>query len=255
VLILAIDTSTFSGSIALVKDGLLVQELTSGDVGTHSNWLMPGISALLAGVHVHPDQIDYIALTNGPGSFTGLRIGVSVVKGLAWTLGKRIVGVSTLKALAYNLRYCSALVCPILDARKSEVYAAVYRFTGGGHSEPGGPGEAEQIMEDSALSPERLADRLNEIAGHSMPGGHSMPSGHNMPVIFTGSGLNVYRDLLASRVKGAIFARPPLWHIRASNVAEIASEAVKTGEETVIKPAVLKPLYLRKSEAELKSAH
>ncbi len=251
-LILAIDTSTFSGSIALVKDGLLVTELTSGDVGTHSNWLMPGISALLAGVNADLNDVDYIALANGPGSFTGLRIGVSVVKGLAWTLGKKIVGVSTLKALAYNLRYSSALVCPILDARKSEVYAAVYRFTGAGPSEPGGHtmpgGPSEPIMGDSALSPERLIDRLKEITGHSMPAGHAMP------VIFTGNGLNRYRDLLAHGVKGAIFARPPIWHIRASNVAEIAFEAVKTGEEIVIKPTVLKPLYLRKSEAELKSA-
>ncbi len=243
-LILAIDTSTFSGSIALVKDGLLVQELTSGDVGTHSNWLMPNISALLVGVHVDPEEVDYIALTNGPGSFTGLRIGVSVVKGLAWMLGKKVIGVSTLEALAYNLRYSSTLVCPMLDARKGEVYAALYRFTGGE------PGRAEAVMKDSALSPELLIERLKEIAG---PAGHSMPG---VPVIFTGSGLNRYGDLLADRVQGALFARQPLWHVRASNVAEIAFEAVKTGKETVavIESDGLKPLYLRKSEAELKSA-
>jgi tRNA threonylcarbamoyladenosine biosynthesis protein TsaB len=230
-----------------VKDGRLVAELTSGDVGTHSNWLMPNISALLAGVNVDPGEVDYIALTNGPGSFTGLRIGVSVVKGLAWVLGKKVIRVSTLEALAYNLRYCSTLVCPVLDARKNEVYAALYRFTGDNG------GKAEAVMEDSALSPERLIERLNGIADSS---GHAMPAGHAVPVIFTGNGLDRYRDLFVDRVKGALFAQPPLWHVRASNVAEIAFEAVKTGEETVavIEPAVLKPLYLRKSEAELKSA-
>ena len=228
-LILALDTSTFSGSIALVKDGRLLGARTTPQVGTHSKWLMPSIDALLGDGRVGLAEVDYIALTNGPGSFTGLRIGVSVVKGLAWALGKPVLAVSSLEALAYNLKDRPSLVCPVIDARKDEVYAALYRFDSASH----GP---KAVMGDSALSPVRLTERLAEFDG---------------TIEFTGNALNSYMELFASRVKGATFAAKNLWHVHASNVALIAS--IKGGPEarSRVEPALLAPLYHRKSEAEL----
>ena len=231
-LILALDTSTFSGSIALVKDGRLLGEMTTPDVGTHSKWLMPSIDALLGDGRVGLAEVDYIALTNGPGSFTGLRIGVSVVKGLAWALGKPVLAVSSLEALAYNLKDCPSLVCPVIDARKDEVYAALYRFD---QTDPAAHG-AKAVMEDSALSPVRLTERLAEFDG---------------TIEFTGNALNSYMDLFASRVKGATFAAKNLWHVHASNVALIASIKGGPGARSQVEPSALTPLYHRKSEAEL----
>jgi tRNA threonylcarbamoyladenosine biosynthesis protein TsaB len=237
-LILALDTSTFSGSIALVKDGRLLGALTTPDVGTHSKWLMPSIDALLGDGRVGLEEVDYIALTNGPGSFTGLRIGVSVVKGLAWALGKPVLTVSSLEALAYNLKDCPSLVCPVIDARKDEVYAALYRFD---QTDPAAHGPKAgysplALMEDSALSPVRLIERLAEFDG---------------AIEFTGNALNSYMDLFASRVKGAAFAPKPLWHVHASNVALIASIKGGPGARSQVEPSALAPLYHRKSEAEL----
>ncbi len=237
-LILALDTSTFSGSIALVKDGRLLGEVTTPDVGTHSKWLMPAMGALLDDARVGLAEVDYIALTNGPGSFTGLRIGVSVVKGLAWALGKPVLAVSSLEALAYNIRDSSSLICPVIDARKDEVYAALYRFDPPGpaaHGAKAGYGPLA-VMGDSALSPVRLTECLAEF---------------DSTIYFIGNALNKYMDLFAGRVKGAAFAAKDLWHVNASNVALIAS--IKGGPEarSRVEPSALTPLYHRKSEAEL----
>jgi tRNA threonylcarbamoyladenosine biosynthesis protein TsaB len=231
-LILALDTSTFSGSVALVKDGRLLGGRMVPEVGTHSKWLMPSVDALLADAGVGLAEVDAIALTNGPGSFTGLRIGVSVAKGLAWTLGKPVISVSSLKALAYNLKDCNSLICPVMDARKDEVYAALYRFGPGGCA-------PEAVMEDAAFSPARLVERLEEFDG---------------PIEFCGNALNIYMELFAGRVKGASFAPKALWCIDASNVALIASLDAPHLPASSTDPSALTPLYHRRSEAELKSA-
>ena len=225
-LILAIDTSTFSGSIALVKDGRTLALSTVPKVGTHSKWLMPSISALLDEARVELAEVDYIALTNGPGSFTGLRIGVSIVKGLAWALAKPVLKVSSLEALAYNLKDSTSLVCPVIDARKNEVYAALYRF---------GPGEPVTLMSDRALAPDLLVEKL---------------AGFDGPIEFTGNALYTYMELFAGQVSGASFAAEALWCVDASNVALVASmnRDLRSSE-----PSALRPIYHRKSEAELKS--
>lgn len=225
-LILALDTSSPAGSIALLNDGRLIAEWTVGNAGTHSNWLMKAIDTLLATSGFSVKDIGLYPLTIGPGSFTGLRIGISTVKGLAWPLGKMTAGVSTLKALALNLRYSESTVCPVLDARKGEVYSALYRFEGG---------ELKTILPDANLKPEELFRAISEkVSG---------------PVIFSGSGLSVYGGLISSSVKEAVFAPEPLWLVRASNVALLA---LSMGEEGYVSAAQLAPVYLRKSEAELK---
>ncbi len=226
--VLAVDTSSFSGSIALVSQKRLVAELTVGHVGTHSEWLFVNIKRLLEEADTPVGDIDLFAISVGPGSFTGLRIGVSAVKGLAWSLKRPVSAVSTLEALSLNAAYSGYTVCPVLDARKKEVYAALYRAS---------DGVMEPVMEDSLLAPEAL---LKEVKQRVSAG----------PVLFLGNGLSVYRGLIERGVKGAEFAPEPLWHVRASNIARLALQ----GRAKRVDPCELKPLYLRKSEAELKRA-
>ena len=227
-MILAIDTSSVSGSIALVDDVGLVAERTVSDAGTHSQWLMRNISGVLDDSGVKLSEIRLFAMTIGPGSFTGLRIGVSTVKALAWAEGKKVAAVSTLEALALNLPRSHVPVCPVLDARKGEVYTALYDTSGG---------SAEAIVKDGALAPDSLFGLLREKGFHSGP------------VIFTGSGLGAYSEEIKGALKGAVLAPEPLWHIRASNVALIVKGRGLNG----VDPGQLSPVYLRKSEAELKA--
>lgn len=222
--ILAFDTSSASGSVALVDGERLLCEWNSGCVGTHSNWLMPAIDGVLKAAGARLADIDLYAVDAGPGSFTGLRVGVSTVKGLAWATGRKVVGVSTLEALAFNLRYSRMPVCPVLDARKGEVYAAVYRCA---------DGDTEAMMKESALSPAALFERLREVEG---------------PVVFLGNGLTVYAEEISRNVPGAVVAPATLWPMRASNIAMLA---LKRASQAAY-PAGIGPLYLRKSEAEIK---
>lgn len=229
-LILAVDTSTTSGSVALASGGRLVSEWTVGDAGTHAHWLMGGIDALVKRSGVDLAGIDAFALSIGPGSFTGLRIGVSTIKGLAWTLGKPVIGVSTLRALAMSAGPGGAeapLVCPVLDARKKEVYTALYRRSNRG---------LEALVDDGPRAPEEMAGLIGDKA--------------DGPVVFLGGGLEKYGEVFTKGVEDAVLAPENLWHVRASNVALLAEQssasAVKAGELT--------PRYMRRSEAEIKAA-
>ncbi len=225
--ILAFDTSSTSGSVALLDDRRLIGECTAGDVGTHADWLMPAVDALLKSSSFRINEIDLFAAGIGPGSFTGLRVGISAVKGLAWALKKNVAGVSTLKSLALNLRYSGSLVCPVLDARKGELYAALYSFV---------DDRPETLLEESALPPEKLFRSLQTEAGERR-------------IVFLGSGLKVYSNAIKSSIKDAVLVPEPLWHVRASNIALLASEDYDRN----VPPEMLSPVYLRKSEAELKT--
>ncbi len=225
--LLSVDTSSSSGSIAIVSDGRLVSLWSSGDVGRHAEWLLPSIDALLKSVGMTVNDIDRFAVATGPGSFTGLRIGVSVIKGLAWALGKPVTGVSTLRALALNLRYSAMPVVPILDARKKEVYAALYKSTGA---------EMEAVINDAAFSPALLIEQVSGLLAEGVE------------PVFLGEGLRVYGELLREAFPGALIAPESEWQVRASNIAELALPDV----EGTVDAALLVPLYRRKSEAEFK---
>jgi len=231
-LILAIDTSSGSGSIALLcpDDGRLVAERTVGSAGPHARWLLRSIAAILEDQGITPADIERYAVAIGPGSFTGLRIGISTIKGLAWSTGRPVAGVCTLRALAMNAPFSGALLCPLLDARKSEVYAALYTFE---------DGSLGTLMEPAALTPAALLERISQAIGESRP--------HGPGVLFLGSGLGVYGEFFMKACPGATLAPEPLWHVKASNVALLAlsREAIETA------PLEIAPLYLRKSEAEL----
>ncbi len=232
-LILAVETSTSAGSIALVRarlggkdsdtEGKCLAEHTLNLPGTHSARLMPAIDHLLRDASLSVREIEGIALALGPGSFTALRIGVATVKGLAYALRIPVVGISTLDALAQNLCYAAGLVCPVLDARKKEVYAALYRGDGGGR--------LEKISEDWVVDPEELCSRINE------------------KVIFLGNGVELYGETFRKKVgPGALFASPATFLPRAVQVARLSLSQFHDGH--TLNLFSFTPIYLRRSEAE-----
>ena len=125
--ILGVDTSTPIGSVGLIDGERFVAEHTLSIVKAHSSRLMPAIDQILKWADLTVQDLDACAVGIGPGSFTGIRIGVGTIKSLCYAVKKPIIGVSTLEAIAYNLRYTDKLICPILDARKDEVYGALFR--------------------------------------------------------------------------------------------------------------------------------
>lgn len=241
--ILAIDTSSVSGSIAITEDGRTLSELNTERVGTHSEWLLPSIERLLGEAEMTPSDVDVFALSIGPGSFTGLRIGVSVLKGLSWGVGKEgggkdipIVGVSTLEALALgltgNTAYGNALIVPILDARKKDVYSACFELSD--------EGQVRRLSPDVVTRPETLIEELNK----------RKPKG----VLFLGLGLSVYAKMMEDLVDGAVILGEPFWNVDAKNVATIAELAIEEqGIEAVsVGAEQLTPLYIRRSDVEFK---
>lgn len=196
-----------------------------GSAGQHAAWLLPAIKAHLERAGLDISQIDLFAVTTGPGSFTGLRIGISTVKGLAWPLGKKTVGVSTLAALAMNIPYSARIVCPVLDARKNEIYTALYD-TAGGHP--------RAVMNDAAMPIDALCEEISR-------------RGLADSVVFLGSGLEVYSKRIEERLPTAHLATG-LSMIRAVVVGALGYE--RAGD--AVEPSMLSPVYLRKSEAEIK---
>lgn len=223
--ILALDTSSIVATVAIMADDKLIGEYTVNHKRTHSQKLMPMIEELMKSCEMEMEDIDVVAVAEGPGSFTGLRIGVATAKGLAHAMNIPVVGVSTLDALAFNLAFSRGLICPILDARRSQVYTAVYKWD---------DGVLHIIEEHMAISIEELIEKLS-----------SRPE----PVIFLGDGVPSNRELLVEKLGDqAIFAPNSVKMPRASSVAQLALQRSEKGElESYYK---LIPVYLRKSEAE-----
>jgi tRNA threonylcarbamoyladenosine biosynthesis protein TsaB len=224
--ILGVDTSTSYGSLGLIEDDKVVAEYVLLRDETHSTRLVPAIQALLKEARLVLDEIDGMAVSLGPGSFTGLRVGLSAVKGLALAAERSVVGVPTLDALASNLPFTPYVICPILDARKGDVYSALYK--------DGGRGLVEQLTPYEVLSPLRLLEKipLEET-------------------IFLGDGVEVYGELIKERLGAkALFAPPHLRFLRGSTVAEIGLQRFKRGEQDDISSLV--PIYVRPSDAEIK---
>lgn len=223
--VLALETATLAGSIAIVDDveGLIGEVKVSVKIA-HSERLMPSIEWLLKASGISIKEIDIFAVSIGPGSFTGLRIGLSTVKGFAFAAGRPVVPVRTLDAFARTMPFCCDLVCPMLDARRNEVYAALYRWDND---------ICTKIIPETSIKPEEL---LREITG---------------PVVFMGEGARLYRNVISDILKtGAMFAPPSHMSPSASTVAEIAIEMTKQG--MTADPVSLVPFYIRKSEAEVK---
>lgn len=223
--ILGIETATPTGSVALVNEQGLIGEFTLNLKSTHSERLLPAIHQLLTSTDVSFAQVDCLAVSLGPGSFTGLRIGVSTAKGLALAGGKPLVGVPTLDALARHYCAPAPCICPMLDAKKKEVFAALYRHIDSG--------DVQKTTPDLAIAPEKL---LKEIIKEK--------------TVFLGEGSRVYRHLIEESLGSqAVFVPLPLNHPRAATVAFLGLEELKRGN--VISAAALAPTYVRASEAEM----
>ncbi len=223
--ILAIDTSGGSLSAALLDDDRLQAEYLVNHGLTHSQRLMPLVNTMLGSCGVPLAEIDAFAAAKGPGSFTGLRIGVASVKALGFAENKPVMGVNTLEALCYNLPGAGGVICPMLDARNRQAFAAVYRWT---------DGAPEEVLPPQAMAVEALCDVLKE---------------YHEPVLLLGDGAAVYEETLAETLGSAAqFAPPHLLLPRASSVAWAAKRALEAGEMSDGK--LLKPEYLRKSQAE-----
>jgi tRNA threonylcarbamoyladenosine biosynthesis protein TsaB len=126
--LLAIDTSSSVASVAIFKDEKLIAEYTTNYKKNHSERLVPMIADIMKDVEMKPNNIDVFAVSIGPGSFTGLRIGVATIKAMAHSLDKKVIGVPTLESAAYNVPFCDGIVCSVVNALRGEVFGAIYRW-------------------------------------------------------------------------------------------------------------------------------
>lgn len=225
--ILAVDTSTPLASIALAVDEQVVAESLVNTNRTLSARLVPEIENLVATSGLTLADIDLFAASIGPGSFTGVRGGIATIQGMALAMGKPCAGFSSLAMLAMNFTFATSLVCPLLDARKSELYAALYECSS--------PLPSPRIAE-CVVPPAAFFDQIAAITGQ--------------PVIFVGEGAVRYHHQIAERFGDqAIFAPFPFHSPRAANGAFLALHASLRGE--LLEPSQLLPLYLRASDAEI----
>lgn len=222
-IILTIATATPTGSVALTRGEELLAELTLAPTGSHSDFLIPVVDELLSRTGVVIEEIDAFAAVVGPGAFTGLRVGVATIKGLAQAAGKPTIGVSSLRALALQAPDAGLPICSMLDARKGEVYSGLYQWR---------DGLPHPLGKDQVVAPEKLLDAITANT------------------VFIGDGCRVYRTLIvrqcAERARFTPWVNQPL---RASSAAVLAHESYRNGE--VVSPLELKPVYIRLSEAEL----
>lgn len=224
--LLALETATLAGGAALLDDGCLVGESRLHIALTHSERLMVIVDRLLQDCGWEAAALDGLAVSIGPGSFTGLRVGAATAKGLALALEVPVAPVPTLDALAATLPFADAPVCPLLDARKNEVYCSLYRWTGGA---------MEREWDYLALPPEAAAARLTE------------------PVIVLGDGVAACRPYL-SRLGQGLREVDPVHSLPSPAVVGALGHAILAAGGGI--PAErLAPLYLRPSEAELKARH
>ena len=223
--VLGIDTSTSCGSVGLIDDGEVISDYLLNVPVTHSQRLLGAIEFVLKEAGHQIENLDGWAIALGPGSFTGLRIGVSTVKGLAFATGKPVTGVSTLDVLASQIGPTSHLICPVLDARKKEVYTAFYRNDQGDG--------LKRLSLYQALEPAELIKKIEE------------------KTLFVGNGVKTYGDYLQDALSSrAIFPALPLHLPHGSVVAKLGLELLKKGEYLDL--PTFTPIYVRSSEAEVK---
>jgi tRNA threonylcarbamoyladenosine biosynthesis protein TsaB len=229
--ILAADTSTSINTVALCDDERIVAE-TIVDCGRlHSERLLATVDWVLAEAGIGIDQVDALAISIGPGSFTGVRVGVATWKGLALGKNLPLVPVPTLDAMTRLGAFSNGLVCPLLDARMKEVFGAVYRFASATRT---------KLSEDLVCPIDALLDRLLPSDGNGGDG--------TAPAIFLGDGATLYRESILSRFPNAVFVSGVCGVPRASAVAAEACTRIAQG--VCADPALVTPVYLRESQAE-----
>lgn len=223
--ILSIESSTSSASCAILEEDKLLGEVNLNGKKQHSVILMHLIDNLLKDLKLSLDDIDAFAVSSGPGSFTGLRIGMATAKGLASATNKPFIGVSSLDALAFNLAYTDGIVCPIIDALRDNVYTALYSFKNG---------KLERLTDYMAI---HIDDLISTIK-----------NGNYDSVSFIGDAIPKFKEKLSSSFEKVNFAPNNVNLARASSLGELGLSRIKKG--LADDPLTFAPIYLRKSQAE-----
>lgn len=223
--ILAVDTSSTVAAVAVTEDTRLLGEFSINHKKTHSQKLLPMIKELMSGLELGPAEIDFYAASSGPGSFTGLRIGVTTIKAMAYAVQKPVISIPTLDALAYNIPITQSLICPMMDARNNQVYTALYKWE-----------KSSQV-------------KLTEYMGIPITELVQLIKGKNSRVIFVGDGVEIHREFLTSELaENSEFAPENLLLQKAASVAQLAHiKAIEGLQESCFD---MVPFYLRKSQAE-----
>lgn len=218
--ILSIESSAVAAGAAVIDNGKLLGEAFSNVKRTHSQTLLPMVQNVLENTGTNIADVDVIAVSNGPGSFTGVRIGVALAKGLSDGMHKSCFAVSTLEAIAYPCRDSEHMVCAVMDARCAQVYAALFK-------------NGKRLSKDRAISIEKLSEKIKDF-DH---------------VMFVGDGAEVCYDTLKDKLRNISVASPQFRYQHASSVAFLAEEKIAAGAP-VIEACRLLPQYLRMPQAE-----
>lgn len=227
--ILGLDSSGIVASVAVVEDDILVAEYTVNYKKTHSQTLLPMLDEIAKMTELDLNTIDAIAVAAGPGSFTGLRIGSATAKGLGLALKKPLVAVPTVEGLAYNLYDTQGLICPIMDARRKQVYTGIYRFE---------DHRLVTVEDQMAVPMEEMITKLNA---------------YQQPVTFLGDGVPVFKDLIAEKLTVPYTFAPA--HVNKQRAAAVAALGLVYYKEGKIQTAMEHiPDYLRVSQAERERA-
>lgn len=227
--ILGIDSSGLVASVAVVDEEQMLAEYTVNYKKTHSQTLLPMLNEIGKMIELDLQTIDAIAVAAGPGSFTGLRIGSATAKGLGLALDKPLVAVPTVEGLAYNLCGTEKVVCPLMDARRNQVYTGIYEFEGN---------DLKVLEGQMAISIDELVEKINQW---------------NREVIFLGDGVPVFRKVLEEKVT-APFAFAPA-HMNKQRAGAVAALGLRYAKEGRMQNAAEhQPDYLRLSQAERERA-
>lgn len=223
--ILALDSSGLVASVAVTEDDNLLGEYTINYKKTHSQTLLPMLDEVAKMIELDLKTVDVIAVSAGPGSFTGLRIGSATAKGLALALDKKIVSVPTVDALAYNIWNCTDVICPLMDARRQQTYTGLYTFE---------DGRMQTLLSQCVVQIEEIINKVNDMG---------------KPVVFLGDGVPVFADFIAQHCKVPYQYAPA--HCNKQRAASVAAlGAILYGEGKAEPAAEHKPDYLRLSQAE-----
>ena len=221
-IVLSMDSSSLVTTVALLRDEHILGEFTINFKREHSVILMEKVEELLKDCEVDINDVDGFVVSKGPGSFTGLRIGMATVKGLSMGSNKPYISISSLDALAYSLLNFDGLICPIMDALRDSVFTCIYKNV---------DGKLTKVIDYSALSLEELSNEINS---------------RGEKVIFTGDGVYKHKDYLKENIPNAIFAPNHLSIIKASSLGELGMIELKNGNFDDKNSA---PLYLKKPQA------
>lgn len=227
--IMALDSSGLVATVALVTEEAILAEYTVNFKKTHSQTLLPMLEEIVKMVELDLSQVDAIAVAAGPGSFTGLRIGSATAKGLGLALKKPLIAVPTMDGLAYNLYGTDKLICPMMDARRNQVYTGLYEYR---------ENELLTVLPQTAIAVEEMLDNINNLGRE---------------VIFLGDGADAYKDIILEKTKVS-FSFAPV-HLNRQRAGAIGALAISYYNKNMLETAAEhEPVYLRQSQAERERA-